>query len=250
LRNSGISTPLALETRNVTPPVLHSLASWVWAAGGDFVSKEGTRTFLNKPETREGVRSFLELNRFLPPDARGLELSEAESLFWQGHAAVSLSWQPPCRADLEKIAAPEVIDNLGISSVLGSSFLGGSNLVIWRHVPIRNESLALELVRFLGSKEVQSAFNPKIGFFPTRPELLQEPPFVNDEFHQVLMKELNSGRSFPSITIWSIIENRLLNMLNHLWEEVLAHPNLDLDDVVTKQLNTLAGDLDNMLSSH
>jgi len=34
LRNSGISTPLALETRNVTPPVLHSLASWVWARAG------------------------------------------------------------------------------------------------------------------------------------------------------------------------------------------------------------------------
>jgi len=240
LQAAGIPIPLVLVTRNVIPPILHSLASWIWGAGGDLVSKDGTHMQLNRPETRAGIHAFFKLNQFLAPEARGLNPAQAEALFWKGEAAVSLSWQPPILAAIEKNADPKVLASLGVTTTPGVTFVGGSNLVVWRHVATAQETLAVELVRFLTSQQVQSTFNTSIGFFPTRPDVIQNPPFSNDVFHQILMDGLNSGRSFPTISRWAIVEDRLIHLLGLLWEDVLANPNSDIDAIISDQLEQLA----------
>jgi ABC-type glycerol-3-phosphate transport system substrate-binding protein len=247
LQASGIPIPLVLATRNVVPPVLHSLASWIWGAGGDFVSKDGTEMLLNQPETRAGIRAFFKLGQFLAPEARGLNLAQAEARFWQGDAAVSLSWQAPILASIKKNADPKVLANLGVTTTPGVTFIGGSNLVIWRHVAHAQEALAVELVRFLTSQQVQSAYNTKIGYFPTRPDVIQNPPFSNDVFHQILMDGLNSGRSFPAISRWAIVEDRFIHLLGQLWDEVLADPNPDIDAIISNPLDQLCKRLNNIL---
>jgi multiple sugar transport system substrate-binding protein len=249
LKASGIAVPLVLPTRNTIIPLLHSLASWVWAAGGDFVSKDGTHTLFNQPETRAGIRAFLELSQFLSPEARGLDLSQAEMLFWRGEAAISLSLQtPPILATITKIADPNMIANLGVASMPGGiPFIGGSNLVVWRHIAPSHEDLAIKLVRFLTGQQVQSTYNTKINYFPTRLDVMQSPPFSTDAFHQILMDGLNSGRSFPAITRWSIVEDRLTQVLSQLWEDVLSHPNRDIDAIIADRLVPLANRLDNTL---
>jgi multiple sugar transport system substrate-binding protein len=247
LQASGISTPLVLATKNIAPPGLHSLASWVWGAGGDFVSADGNSTLLNQPEMRTGLCNFLELSRFLSPQARGLVAAQSEALFWRGEAAISLSFQPPIMAVLKGLADPKVITNLGVTSVPGVTFIGGSNLVIWRHTPLAHETLAMDLVRFLTGQQAQINYNTKIGFFPTRPDVMQNPPFSTDPFHQVLMKGLNSGRSFPTITQWAIVEDRLLHVLGQLWEDVLSQPDREVDAIIADRLDQLARRLDMML---
>ena len=247
LQATGIPIPLALVTRNIIPPVLHSLASWIWGAGGDFVSKDGTQMLLNEPETRAGIRAFFKLSQFLVPDARGLTPSQAEALFWRGEAAVSLSWQPPILEAIKKNADPKVLANLGVTTTPGVTFVGGSNLVVWRHVAPTQEALAVELVRFLTSQKVQSAYNTKIGYFPTRPDVIQNPPFSNDVFHSILIDGLNSGRSFPTISRWAIVEDRLIHLLGLLWEDVLANPNPNIDAIISEQLDQLSRRLDNIL---
>ncbi len=251
LKASGIPMPLVLPTRNTIIPLLHSLASWVWGAGGGFVSTDGTHTLFNQPETLAGIRAFLALSQFLSPEARGLDLSKAEMLFWRGEAAVAPSLQsPPILATITKIAAPNTIKNLGVASIPGRiPFIGGSNLVVWRHIAPAHEDLAIKLVRFLTSQQAQRIYNTKINYFPTRLDVMQSPPFSTDEFHQVLMDGLNSGRSFPAITRWSIVEDRLIQVLGQLWEDVLADPNRDIDAIITARLVPLANRLDTILQS-
>jgi ABC-type glycerol-3-phosphate transport system substrate-binding protein len=247
LQAAGIPIPLVLVTGNVVATVLHSISSWIWGAGGDFVSTDGTQMLLNQPETRAGIRAFFELGQFLAPQARGLNLAQAETLFWQGEAAVSLSWQAPILAAIQKVADPKVLANLGVATTPGVTFVGGSNLVIWRHVAPAQEALALELVRFLTSQKVQSTYNTKVGHFPTRPDVIQNPPFSTDVFHSILMKGLNSGRSLPAISRWAIVEDRFVQLLGQLWEEVLANPNPDIDAIISEPLEQLSRRLDNIL---
>jgi len=247
LQISGISTPLALTTKNIPPPILHSLASWIWGYGGDFVSQDGTHMLFNQMETRAGIHAFFKLSQFLSPQARGLDPAQAEALFWQGEAAVSLSWQPPILAAIKKFACPRVLENLGVTTTPGVTFIGGSNLIIWGHVAPALENLAVDLVRFLTNQQVQSTFNTKIGFFPTRPDVIQKPPFSNDALHPVLMRGLNSGRSFPAITRWAIVEDRMLHMLGQLWEEALSHPYQEMDAIIDEKLEQLSSRLDNLL---
>ena len=247
LRASSIPTPLVLNTRNIFSPSLHNLASWVWEAGGGFVSKDGTRTLLNLPETRAGIRAFLELGQYLSPEARGLDGPQSEALFWQGQAAVSLSWQVPLLTNLGRFAAPHVIANLGVAPTPGVTFIGGSNLVVWRHIAPSHESLAMDLVRFLTSQQVQSSYTSQVGFFPVRPEVLQAPPFGTDSFYQFLIQGLKTGRTFQAIAQWGLIEDRLLRALGQLWENVLAHPEGDIDAIIAEQLDPLAQRLDHLL---
>ncbi len=248
LEASSIPAPLVLPTRNTIFPLLHSLASWVWAAGGDFVSNDGTCTLFNQPETRAGIRAFLELSPFLSPQARGLDLYQAETLFWRGEAAISLSLQNPIMAAITKIADPNVIANLGVAAMPTKvPFIGGSNLVVWRHIAPSHEDLAIKLVRFLTSQQVQSSYNTKINYFPTRLDVMQSPPFSTDVFHSILMDGLNSGRAFPTITRWAIVEDRLMEALSQLWEDVSSHPNQDIDAIIADRLVPLANRLDQIL---
>jgi multiple sugar transport system substrate-binding protein len=251
LKTSGIPIPLVLTTRNTIFPLLHSLASWVWGAGGAFVSNDGRHTLLNQPETRAGIRSFLELNQFLSPQARGLNLYEAEMLFWRGEAAISLSLQNPILAPIEKIADPNVIANLGVAAMpTGIPFIGGSNLVVWQHVAPAHESLAIELVRFLTGQQVQRSYNTKINYFPTRLDVMQSAPFSTDAFHQILIDGLNSGRTFPAINRWSIVEDALTQVLSQLWEDISSNPNQeDMDIIIANRLVPLANRLDKILQS-
>jgi multiple sugar transport system substrate-binding protein len=250
LKAGGIPIPLVLSTRTTIFPLLHSLASWVWGAGGGFVSKDGTHTLFNRPETHAGIRAFLELSQFLSPQARGLDLYQSEMCFWRGEAAISLSLQNPILTTITKIANPNVAANLGVASIPGGvPFIGGSNLVVWRHIPPAHEDLAIKLVRFLTGQQVQRTYNTKINYFPTRLDVMQSPPFSTDEFHQILMDGLKSGRSFPTITRWSIVEDRLTQVLSQLWEDVSSQPDRDIDAIITDRLVPLANRLDNILQS-
>lgn len=250
LKTSGTPIPLVLTTRTTIFPLLHSLASWVWGAGGAFVAKDGMHTDLNLPETRAGIRSFLELNQFLSPQARDLNLYESEMLFWRGEAAIALSLQNPILATIQKIADPNVIANLGVAAMpTGIPFIGGSNLAVWQHIPPSHESLAIKLVQFLTGQQVQCSYNTKINYFPTRLDVMQSSPFNTDEFHQILMDGLNSGRTFPAINRWSIVEDSLTQVLSQLWEDVTSNPNQDMDVIIADRLVPLANRLDKILQS-
>ncbi len=252
LQACDIPTPLALASRGSVYPLLHlhTLASFVWGAGGDFLSGDGTRTAFHLPETRLGIRTFLELSRYLSPEARDLDVYQSNALFWQGQAAVSFSLELPFEATLERIAAPQdVISNLGVAIMPGVIFVGGINLVMWRHVPFSRENLALELVRFLSGQQVQRALTTRTGFLPARVEALQSPPFGTEPFCQVLVRGLETGRSFPAIPRWGLVEDQLMQVLGRLWENVLVHPERNLDILIEELLEPVAQRLDLILRS-
>jgi multiple sugar transport system substrate-binding protein len=235
--------PWVIPTRHALN-ILHNIASWVWNAGGDFVSADGKHVIFDQPGARAGIRAYFDLYRYLAPAARYLDRFQADQLFAQGQAAVTISgsWE----ALLSRRIHLETTGDWGLAIPAGVSFVGGSNLVIWQHA--RYEREAFKLVRFLTSQQAQMIYHPRIGFLSTRLDTLTASSFTDDASHRVMVQALRTGRSFPAIRLWGLIEDKLTTTFTRLSAEILDQPAPDIDALLDKYLGPLAEQLNNTLS--
>ncbi len=242
LQASGVAVPWVVPTLR-TPNTLHNLASWVWGAGGDFISADAKRTLFARAPARAGIRAYFDLHRYLAPAARHLDARQSDGLYLQGQAAVTISgpWQI-----LPNQGQSDVIADTGAALPPGISFVGGSNLVIWEHT--HHLKQAVRLVRFLTSPQVQSTYCPQVGLLPVRLNVLGEPPFTDQPNLQVMESGLRNGRSFPSFSLWGLIEDALIAALTQLWADVLADPHLDLETSIAERLEPIGRQLDMVLA--
>ena len=130
LQQAGAPLPLAIPTAQCHP-TLHVFASWVWQAGGRFISPNGKHLLLNTPAARTGIEAYFDLRRYLAPAAHNLTDSQTSELFRQGQAAVTISGHWTLNAIKQQDAAPEVVKNLGVAVIPGVPFVGGTDLVVW-----------------------------------------------------------------------------------------------------------------------
>lgn len=241
LLDAGVPVPWVIPTHE-SRMTIHNVASWIWGAGGDFVSGDGMRTLFSWARARAGIQAYFGLARYLTGPARDLDDTQSDALFNEGTAAVTISgpW-------LAQFASPEVLANLGMALVPGTPFVGGSHLVCWKHAVYGSASI--DLIRFLTSKHVQTAFGQRAGLLPTRPDVLRNPPFADTPLYQIVAGGLEKGRSFRPIPLWGLVEERLSEALSDLWAQVLAEPDLDLAEAIAGCLNPLARQLDVTLGS-
>lgn len=224
----------------------HNIASWIWQAGGDFLSEDGKRVLLDQPVALAGMRKYFELFPYL---TREKDLSGDElSIFRRGKVAACIGgpsiwlYEIPSSED----TAPEVHQHTGVALPLGAPFIGASNLVIWKHT--RQPELALELVRFLTSPAVQRIYVPKSGLLPVRQDVLNAPPFSTDPIHQVMKQALHSGRYFPNTSKWGVIEDRLITAFGNVWNDILACEDVDVRAILHTHIVPLAKRLNVILS--
>ncbi len=249
LQTSGVAMPWVMPT--TLHPTLHNLATWVWAVGGDFITADGKRSLLNQPETRAGMRAYFELGQYLSPVIRDLDMFQSRELFWQGQAAALLSSPQRNLRNLPQLAAPQVAANLGVALVPGVTWIGGTDLVVWQHVSRfsrAHEALALDLVRFLTSQSFQSAYGQRTEFLPVRHDVLDAPPFGTDPVYRTMAQGLKTGRTFPSIAAWGLVEDKILPTLEQIWKDVLSGSSQDLDAIIAKHIEPLAQRLDMALA--
>jgi multiple sugar transport system substrate-binding protein len=246
LQAARVDLPWIVPT-GTTHTTLLNAASWVWGAGGDFVSADGKRLLFQEPAARAGLRAYFALHRYLAPTARHLRGEQPDLQFLQNAAAavtISGHWlfmdaraQPPAAA----------LADLGLAPPPGPSFVGGSYLVIWKHSP--QPAAALALIRFLTQRAAQVAYSQAMGLLPVTPEALAGAPFATDPAWQVVLRALQAGRTFPVIRTWGQIEYRLVAAFSTLWAEILADPQLDLEATLARQLTALAARLEPLLQA-
>jgi multiple sugar transport system substrate-binding protein len=238
LKQAGVETPWSTPTHK-TRMSLHNVASWVWGAGGEFVSQDGKRALFNSPEALSGFKQYFELGQFLSPQARELDDVESDQVFWKGQAAITLSG-PWLLSDPS--ADPDVIANTGVTFPPSVPFTGGSSLVIWQSS--QNPREALSLVRFLTSLQVQSTYLSAVGLLPARQEAFASLPSNANPILSHINQGLKVGRSFPLFPLWGLVEERLSSALGAIWQKFLSDPDLDLGDQIEHDLGLLARRLD------
>jgi multiple sugar transport system substrate-binding protein len=241
LQSGGVAIPWTVPT-GLTHTTLLNVASWVWGAGGDFITPDGKRTLFCEAPARAGFRAYFSLGRLLAPSVRHLTgLEPDEQFLSSSQTAMTISGPWLFREARQRGIADEV----GLALPPGASFVGGSFLVIWKHT--RKAEAALELARFLTRPAIQSAYAQHVGLLPTRVEALDAPPYSTDPLWQLAITGIRTGRSFPVTRSWGLMEDRLTRELHALWADVLNNPGLDLDAAIAKRLEPLAMRLDLVL---
>jgi multiple sugar transport system substrate-binding protein len=229
LQASGVRIPLVLPTLRTRLSV-HIMASWVWGAGGSLISRDGRQILFLQSEARKGMTAYFRLGRYLSKGVRIITDHQANELFWQGDAAMTVGGHWILTQDW---AVPAVTENVGVALPPGPPFVGGLHLVVWGHT--RHRKQAIELVRFLVSSEETLLLFPIFGL-PPRLDGLSRSPFSDDPRYQMLAEALRKGRSFPTGRMWGQVESLLTDQIPLIWRDVLASADPDLDGILDAHL--------------
>jgi multiple sugar transport system substrate-binding protein len=243
LQACGVQIPWTVPT-GLTHTTLLNVASWVWGAGGDFITPDGKEVLFNHPEAQAGMCAYFSLGRHLPPPVQHLTGLEPDHQFLHDpHTAMTISGPWVFGAAREQYFG--TYEQLGVALPPGPSFVGGSHLVMWKHS--RNQKAALELIHFLSQPSVQVVHSQQVGLLPARVEALAMAPFATDPFWQMAIRGLKTGRSFPMTRSWGLIEDRLTTEFSRIWEGVWADPSQDIAAVIARRLVPLAQRLELVL---
>jgi multiple sugar transport system substrate-binding protein len=209
--------------------------SWVWAAGGDFISENGKRAVFDQQPALQGLNQFLSCARYLPPNVTDFTYQVLE--FVRGDYPIMLGgpWvMDHIRND--PTSPPHVCENLGIALPPGPPYKGGTNLVIWKHS--RKAEQAKKWVEFLVSHSFQSQWLS--GNLPARCDALSLPFYSADPMYQTMIQAVEHGRAYSSSRLWGVVEDRLSRALSQIWLECIQNPQRPPIEILQQQLTPLA----------
>jgi multiple sugar transport system substrate-binding protein len=237
--------PMGIPSR-LTNDTLHNLASWVWNSGGDFISQNGQKILFHHKNALEGMKSYFELSKFCPADVP--HPAEPEIDFLGGKTAILLSGTNLWPYEMQHFPPQFACDpkNIAAAVIPGVPFIGASHLVIWKHS--RHEQQALNLVKYLSELRIQQGYSPDSGLLPVLIDVLEKPPYSVDPIYQVMGQSLKTGRSFPSIPLWGLIENKLTITFEKVWNDILMETHPDIEAILVRRLVPLAEQLQLTLS--
>ncbi|MGB8647947.1 MAG: extracellular solute-binding protein [Anaerolineae bacterium] len=241
LEACGAPIPWIIPT-HVTRAMLHNAASWMWSAGGDFISPDGRHVAFHSDAARTGLHEYFSLGRYLAPAVHRLGTIESEQRFAQDPGAAIAMSGP----GLLNLIDPGALSQIDVSMPPVPSFVGGSHLVIWKHSSKAEQ--VLKFIDFLIRTRQQVDYSVRAGNLPATLSALASAPFSTDPLWQVAAHSLHTGRTFPAIRSWGLIEDRLTTEFGTIWERVFADPDLDLDATLQGRLGTLAAQIEPLLS--
>jgi ABC-type glycerol-3-phosphate transport system substrate-binding protein len=225
---------------------LHQVASWIWSRGGDFVSEDGKRTLFCEPEALEGICEYLKLSRYMPH--RFQSLDHILDTFEDRSISAIIDGPWFLMRMMLGGASTEILDDLGAAMPPGPPFVGGSDLVVWRHVPDDKAAAGLALVKHLTSPKIQREICETTGLLPVRTALFEEAPYASNPHFRVFGEALRFGRSLPMIAFWGPLEDRLVQAFGAIWKDVAGHRGCTSDQsIILEHLEPVAKRFDRLL---
>jgi len=236
LSTSGIQSPWIIPTSEHFRARLHILASWIWGAGGHFLSEDGKRILLGDPEALAGLKAFFELHRYLSPSDYGLSANECRRRYARGQAAMMIGGPDTLRFLRNMNPAPDVIENTAAAALPGTPWVGGSSLVVWNDVlsDPPKERAVMRLIAFLTGKSTQEQIYHLSEVLPARSEALSELKLEPSELLEIEKMVLETGRSYRPYPIWVRIQNDLVNVFDQITQEYLEDTKKDVLPIIQK----------------
>jgi ABC-type glycerol-3-phosphate transport system substrate-binding protein len=226
LKAAGHPFPLGLATNQKENRLIHDMLCWVWSAGGDIRSEDGRRMQLQEPKSRAGIEAYFGLHEFIVPETRAMLESEVRQAFLDGKLAVAVTGEEAYYTAINDRAYAGLVENLGAARLMKAPFVGGTALVIWRYSAFARE--ALKLIQALTSKEAGQILYEQYRKTPANMEALELTSLVTDPFYQVVLESLQQGRSVHSGYRWGGVEARLIPVIDQMWKDLHANPELNI----------------------
>ncbi len=187
------------------------LFGFIRQAGADLLDSETMEVLADTPEMTEALAFYqsLFLNNYTPWQdiaALGPHQSMARGLF------VSFISGPWFVGIFER-EVPQLAGRWAVAPLPGhhreSSFLGGSNMAIFRGT--RNPDLAWAFVEFLARPEVQLQWYREVGNLPASRAAWEDPSLGGDERWDVFRRQLEVAEPPPPVEFYKAIEDLLQN---------------------------------------
>ena len=195
--------------------LVHHIMPFVWGSGGSELTKNRQRSAIASPQAIRGVKFFADL---LPAGVflrSSLEKNapQVEEQFKGGQIATWIGgpWVLATvnRAD-DTAWVREARRNVGVAQMpVGPTgkfftFVGGSNLMVFRSSPHKNE--AFRLIQFLSRNDVQRRYARIMGMFPAR--LVPQRQEGNRNANaKAFYEAIRHGRTYAPIASWGPVEN-------------------------------------------
>lgn len=235
LRQAGFKTPWVNST--ITPPYtdyVHTSASWIWNAGGNFLDKNGKYLVLDSPEARAGIVAWLDTYLAVPDDQKDMASDVAVKLFMEGQAAALLTDIRTANSFLAKGVNEAISKNLVVTTLTSVPWCGGGNFVVWNHTRSQpqREKLALKFVQFMASKKQNVRWSQQTGAMPARVDALEEIYRFGHPIRSVAMFTYRQGRAYPGVPVWRRIEYQIAQTLSDIVNSALNDNTQNLDSLV------------------
>jgi multiple sugar transport system substrate-binding protein len=239
LQKAGITQPWTVPTQR-SRMTLHNIASWIWGAGGSFLSPDGKQTAFASPESLQGVTDYYSLARFLNQEA--LDLDDTQSTAYAtGRAAITISgtWI---------LAGDTSTADTGEYRVCSSTWHSIRGRIAFGPLAAHSQqSSALELIRYLCQPKYRHPIARLLVCCPRNSKLSPlRQPIIHPSTSA--FERLKSGRSFRPLPLWGMVEDKLTAALSQVWSDLINDPTQDIAQTVSLNLQPLSRRLNIALS--
>jgi multiple sugar transport system substrate-binding protein len=245
LAKAGIPVAIEIPLQTDRYGTLHALASWVWANQTEFLSKDSRHILLNQPKALAAIRAYFALLQYATPEGRQAMLAKTETpLFHQGLSAATFG---TIRMAMPEGKIPEQVSkNWGWATLPQPCFVGGSNLVIWKHS--RNQNAALKLLSFLTEPANMQRSSAAMATLPPRLSALQSPLYAEDPMLKVMSDSIRNGRAYPPLKLWGLVEDKIVAGLLNIGAQVLASSPASALQIVEQEIENVCHRVELILS--
>ena len=236
--------------------LVHHVMPFVWDNGGAELNDDASKSTINSTEAAQGVDFVANLVTKGLFDKSMLERdgTQVENQFKGGRLAVwiggpwVLSTIP--RTD-DKNWVPAARENVGVAAMPSGpvgkafTFVGGSNLMMFKSSKNQNEAWAL--IKYLSSDAVQKNYADLLSFFPAR-LAPQEQVGNSDANHKAFFSAIKEGRTYAPIAQWGQIENAYKGRFGNILDSAAGQGKPFSEGEVKSQLDAAAKEADALLA--
>lgn len=249
LKAAGVPSPLLLPSGKSFPARPHLVSSWIWGAGGDYISPNGRSICFTEPKAIQGMADFFSLYRLQDPADYGLDGNECLDRFANGKATIVIAGAPAQQL-IDQVHNPEVMANVGAAPLPGTPWLGGSCLIIWKTAckDPALERAALDLTRFMTTPAVQLKLAAAKCIIPARVDTLSQYTYLIPAFRSAVEQSARTGRSYPRINLWVSTLKFLRATFDSITADVIRKPDERVEEILKRHLHPLAQRLNLMIT--
>ena len=221
--------------------VIHSLAPWIWMAGGDFLAPDRKTCLLDSDAVFDGISFYISLVRDDLVPIEYLELNTAQvsgnfndgacAMYFDGPYEVKTLTRPAAEGGA---AGSLTSRNFAVTSYPAGpkgrfTFVGGSQLGIFKNA--KNKAGAFKVLKYLTSKKAQVEYAKVSGFLPARLDAFDDPFFANDPNRKIFKQAVLIGRTYPPIPSWGLLEPILTRRFGIMWDYVTSGDDYDPEQI-------------------
>jgi len=104
-------------------------------------------------------------------------------------------------------------------------------------------------VRFLTQASSLARCYGPLAALPPRLAALDAPELTGDPMLNVMGNAIRAGRAYPAFALWGLLEDKLVEALLKIGNQLLTQPDSDLEAVIRQHIEPVAKRLNLTLSS-